>query len=74
MSEKNSAIDNVLTVSYLYNKALTEVSILRNRLGSMCASAHDSGVSDREIAKAASLSRARIQQLRTDAKNDKSGT
>lgn len=68
MSDRDSALDKVLSVSHLYHKTLTEASILRNRLGNMCVLAHDSGASDREIAEAATLSRARVQQLRTEAK------
>lgn len=68
MDRKSHAIETVKSLAEDYHYALAEVDRLRDRLGRMCVAAHREGASDREISEASSLSRARIQQLRTEGK------
>jgi len=65
VANKDTELENIETISKVYHYHLSEIDRLRERMSEMIIKAHKQGASDREVAKCTSLSRARIQQIRT---------
>jgi ribosome maturation factor RimP len=66
MSDKDKLLEIIQSLSESYNYHLSETERLRNKMSEQIIQAHRKGASDMEISKYASLSRARVQQLRAN--------
>jgi hypothetical protein len=62
---RDAALDAVERIAVGLVQAQDEVDGAREALGEACRSAHEQGISDRELANLTPYSRARIQQFRT---------
>ena len=65
MPDKEEQLNIIKSLSETYNYHLSETERLRDKMSEQITLAHRNGASDMEISKYASLSRARVQQLRS---------